>query len=163
MIHCVVDDLAFVAADAVLRPADASLAPVTAAARDLDRHAGAAFARQRTVAAPLEAGAAVVTAGGDLVAGLVIHVVLQDRETEANRETVRRALRSAWARASEWGVRHVAATPIGAGPGLLDIEEAATLMAETLHERSPGLELTVVVEREGDRELVAAALRRWTA
>ena len=90
-------------------------------------------------------------------------MVLQDREQEASRETVRRALRSAWQRAAEWGLSHVAAAPLGAGPGLLDVDEAAALMAETLAERSSPLKLTLVVEREREREMIEAVLRRFTA
>ena len=163
MIECIVDDLAFVKADAVLRPADALLEPITAAAIALDRQAGASFAEQRRLGAPLEAGAAVITPAGELAADFVLHVVLQDREQEASRETVRRALRSAWQRASEWGLSHVAAAPLGAGPGLLDVDDAAALMAETLAEHSSPLKLTLVVEREREREMIQAVLRRFIA
>ena len=62
MIRVVVDDLAFIEADAVLRPADAILAPVTPAVSRLDRLAGERFAEQRRVSTGLETGAAVVAA-----------------------------------------------------------------------------------------------------
>src|SRR5690606_33264355 len=52
VIHAVVDDLAFFEAQAVLRPADASLEPVTAAAVRLDRLAGPKFAGQRRISTP---------------------------------------------------------------------------------------------------------------
>ena len=40
MIEVVVDDLAFLEADAILRPADDALAPITPAAARLDQQAG---------------------------------------------------------------------------------------------------------------------------
>jgi len=163
MIRVVVDDLAFLQVDAVLRPSDASLEPVTASGVRLDRQAGAGFAAQRRVGAPLEAGAAVVTGAGELAAPLVVHVVIQDPDSSAGRETVRRALVSAWQRATEWQLESLAAPPIGAGAGLLAVEDAALLMAETFpRDRDFPRELAIVVEREDDRVTVEAALRRRT-
>ena len=161
MIRVVVDDLAFLDVDAVLRPADASLDPVTASGVRLDRQAGTAFAAQRRVSSPLEAGAAVVTGAGDLTAPLIVHVVIQDPDASPGRETIRRALVSAWQRATEWQLRRLAAPPIGAGAGLLAVEEAAMLMADTFPAgREFPQELAIVVEREDDRVTVEAALRR---
>ena len=163
MIQAVVDDLAFLEAQAVLRPADAALEPVTASAVRLDRHAGPAFAAQRRVSTPLEAGAAVVTGAGELAADYVLHVVIQDPDTLTTRETVRRALVSAWERCAEWGIRTVAAAPVGAGAGLLDVEEAAELMAATFPAAGGCPEaLTIVLERADDLAMVEAVLRRRT-
>ena len=161
MIQAVVDDLAFLEAEAVLRPADASLEPVTASAVRLDRQAGPAFAAQRRASTPLEAGAAVITGAGELAADYVLHVIIQDPETLTTRETVRRALVSAWERCAEWGIRTVASAPVGAGAGLLDIEEAAELMAETFPAAATcPASLTIVLERAEDRDMVDAVLRR---
>lgn len=161
MIRTVVDDLAFLEAQAVLRPADASLEPVTAAAVRLDRQAGEAFAAERRVSIPLEAGAAVITGAGELAADYVLHVIIQDPATRTTRETIRRALISAWQRCAEWGLVTVGSAPIGAGAGLLDLEDAVELMAETFprEAEAPGT-LTIVLEREDDRALVDAVLRR---
>jgi len=161
VIQCVVDDLAFVEADAVLRPANDRLEPVTPAAVRLDRQAGAAFAAACRTATPLDAGSAVITPGGELPASFVLHVILQDQASAATPQTVRRALASAWRRAGEWGLAHVASAPIGTGPGLLDLDDAAALMAETLLAApAPTPRLTIVVEREEDRALVDAGIRR---
>ena len=161
MIQAVVDDLAFLEAQAVLRPADASLEPVTAAAVRLDRQAGPAFTTQRRVSTPLEAGAAVITGAGDLAADYVLHVIIQDPDTLTTRETVRRALVSAWERCAEWGIRTVAAAPVGAGAGLLDIEEATELMVATFPAAAEyPASLTLVLERDEERDMVAAVLRR---
>ena len=163
MIRVVVDDLAFLAADAVLRPADASLEPVTPSGVRLDRQAGPAFAAQRRVVSPLEAGAAVVTGAGELAAPLVVHVVIQDPHSSAGRDTIRRALVSAWQRASEWQLGSLAAPPIGAGAGLLAVDEAVQLMAETFPAGREFPRELSIVEREDDRVTAEAALRRRTA
>ena len=70
MILVVTGDLARQAVDAVIRPADANLAPVGDAAVGLDVQGGERFAAQRRTSTPLEAGAAVVTGGGDLAGGV---------------------------------------------------------------------------------------------
>jgi O-acetyl-ADP-ribose deacetylase (regulator of RNase III) len=161
VIQAVVDDLAFVEAEAVLRPAGASLEPVSGAAVRLDRQAGDAFAAQRRVSTPLEAGAAVVTGAGDLTADYVLHVIIQDPDTLTTRETVRRALLSAWERCAEWGIRSVAAGPLGAGAGLLDVEGAVELMVETFPDGGALPErLIIVLERDEDCDLANAVLRR---
>jgi O-acetyl-ADP-ribose deacetylase (regulator of RNase III) len=161
VIHCVVDDLAFVEADAVLRPANDRLEPVTPAAVRLDRQAGPGFASECRSAVALDAGSAVITRGGELAAGFVLHVILQDQDSVSTPDLVRRALAAAWRRASEWGLSVVASAPIGAGPGLLGLDDAAALMAETLRAApEPRPSLTIVLERDADRELVDAAIRR---
>jgi O-acetyl-ADP-ribose deacetylase (regulator of RNase III) len=156
-----VDDLAFVEADAVLRPANDRLEPVTPGAVRLDRQAGSAFAAECRSAVALDAGSAIITRGGELAAGFVLHVILQDQDSAASPDLVRRALAAAWRRASEWGLSALASAPIGAGPGLLDLDDAAVLMTETLlGAPEPRPSLTIVHEREPDRELVDAAVRR---
>jgi O-acetyl-ADP-ribose deacetylase (regulator of RNase III) len=165
VIRVVVDDLAGVAVDAVLRSADQSLDPVTPAMSRLDRQAGDRFEAQRRVTTPLEAGAAVVTGGGDLKAPFVLHVVIRDPSSPVGREVVRRALVSAWQRATDWGLGTIAAPLVGAGAGQLSMEEAASLLAETFPREAgerPPAELRIVVEREEEREMVEAILRRTT-
>lgn len=164
MIEVVVDDLAFIEADAVLRPADDALAPITPAAARLDQQAGPRFAALRRVSTPLDAGAAVVTGGGDLTSPLVVHVVLQDQEGGSGRDTIRRALLSAWQRARDWSLEHVAAPPIGAGPGRLSLEDAVRLLAETFPRTGDApRSLRIVVEHDDERELAEAVLRSMGA
>jgi O-acetyl-ADP-ribose deacetylase (regulator of RNase III) len=162
VIRVVVADLAFIEADAVLRPADAALAPVTPAGSRLDRLAGERFAAQRRLTTTLEACAAVVTGAGDLTAPFVLHVVIRDDRTDPSRDVIRRALLSAWQRARDWELRVVAAPLVGAGAGQLTVEEAATLLAETFpaHAEGAPAELRIVVEREDERETVEAIVRR---
>lgn len=165
MIAVLVDDLAFLDVDAVLRPANEVLEPVTPAMTRLDERAGAAFQDQRRVQFPFDAGAAVVTGAGNLVARFVVHVVVQSRRTDPGPDVIRRGLISAWQRASDWELATVAAPLIGTGAGQLPPEEAATLLAETFREhrtrsRFPEA-LSIVLEREADRTAVEAAIARF--
>ncbi len=163
MITVVVDDLASIRVDAVLRPAGESLEPLSAAASRLDQLAGQDFADQHRVSSPLEAGAAVVTAGGDLAAPFVIHVVIRDASRPVARTTVRRALVSAWERAGAWGLARIAAPLVGADAGQLSQEESATLLAETFPRSGDGsgpAELCIVVEGQEERDAVEAIVRR---
>ena len=167
MIEVVVDDLAFVRADAVLRPADEHLEPVQGAAVRLDAQAGERFALLRKVQNPLVVGAAVVTGGGDLTAPLVVHAVIQSREENVSADTVRRALTSAWQRAAQFHLMSIAMPLVGVGAGQLPIEDAARILRETWNDSARRPEfpaaLIVVVERERDREEILPMLTTFRA
>ncbi|NNG17938.1 MAG: hypothetical protein HKM89_15790, partial [Gemmatimonadales bacterium] len=96
MIQVVVDDLALVAADAVLRPSTDGLAPMGPASARLDEAAGPDFAAFRTTREPLDIGAAIVTGAGQLAAQFVVHLVIHTDRHKASRATIERALTSAW-------------------------------------------------------------------
>jgi O-acetyl-ADP-ribose deacetylase (regulator of RNase III) len=162
LISVIVDDLARTQVDAIIRPADETLGPASPAIASLDERAGPRFAEQRRVASPLKAGAAVVTGSGDLAAPFVLHVVIQDRESKSGREIIRRALVSAWQRATDWELGTIATPLVGADSGQLTMEEAATLLAETFPAVPNGFptELRIVVDRDADRALVEAIVRR---
>jgi O-acetyl-ADP-ribose deacetylase (regulator of RNase III) len=164
VISVIVDDLALSQADAILRPATESLGPTSPAIASLDERAGPRFAEQRKVASPLKAGAAVVTGSGDLAAPFVLHVVVQDQESKTGREIVRRALVSAWQRATDWELGTIASPLVGADSGRLTVEEAATLLVETFPAEPKGFptELHIVVDRDADRALVEAIVRRFS-
>jgi O-acetyl-ADP-ribose deacetylase (regulator of RNase III) len=162
VIHVIVDDLASTQADAVVRPADENLGPTSPAVTRLDDRAGPRFAEQRRVSSSLKAGSAVVTGSGDLAAPFVLHVVIQDPEIRTGREVVRRALVSAWQRATDWELGTIATPLVGADSGQLSLEEAAALLAETFPAQAQEWprELHIVVDRDADRVLVEAIVRR---
>jgi O-acetyl-ADP-ribose deacetylase (regulator of RNase III) len=163
VIRVVVGELAREPADAVVRPADAGLAPVGRGAASLDQVGGDRFAAQRRTATPLEAGAAVVTGGGDLPVGFALHVVVVDERGPAGADPIRRALVSAWQRAGDWQLRRLAAPLVGADGGLLTSAESATLLVETFRDHADNrLELVIVVQ-ESDREAVEAIVGRTQA
>ena len=161
MIRVVVDDLAFVEADAIVRPATSLLEPTQSALARLDELAGSAFAFR--LREELAVGAAVVTAGGDLTAELVIHAIIRSATEPVSAETVRRALVSALHRAEAWELAHVAVPPLGTGAGQLGLEEAAGAMAHAFQacdgRRWPE-QVTIVTETEDDR---AVLVRTFTA
>jgi O-acetyl-ADP-ribose deacetylase (regulator of RNase III) len=162
VIQVIVDDLASTKADAVLRPADHSLGPASAAMARLDERGGPRFADQCRVSSSLEAGSAVVTGSGDLAAPFVLHVIIRDPEIRTGREVVRRALVSAWQRATDWELDTIAAPLVGADSGELSLEEAATLLAETFPAAPNGCPtaLHIIVDRDADRVLVESIVRR---
>ncbi len=158
-IRVIVGDLATERADAVVRPADADLGPAEQAAARLDEAGGEAFALLRRTTTPLEAGAAVVTGGGGLLTGLVVHVVIAESGRKVGRELLRKALVSAWQRATDWGLRIVAAPPVGAGAGYLTLQESASLLAETFPMDGES-RLHIIVGTDADLAVVEAAVRR---
>jgi O-acetyl-ADP-ribose deacetylase (regulator of RNase III) len=162
VIQVVVDDLALIEADAVVRPADESLNPVGSTTTRMDERAGTRFAEQRHLVNPLKAGAAVITGSGDLAAPFVLHIVIRDADSKTGRDVVRRALVSAWQRATDWELRVVATPLVGADSGDLTMEESASLLAETFpaDDRTCPAALHIVVDRDSDRALIEAIVRR---
>jgi len=126
----------------------------------LDAQGGAALAAQRRIQMPLEAGAAVVTGGGDLAAPFVIHVVVQSRQQPVSRTTVSRSLTSAWQRAEAWQLGKLATSVVGTGPGGLPLEEAARLLVDSWQGGPADRELQIVVEQEEDRRLIESIVGR---
>lgn len=164
MIGVAVDDLAFLEVDAILRPSGELLQAVTPAIARVDERGGEAFSAQRQLNSSLEPGAAVVTGGGELAARLVVHAVIQSSTRNPDRDTIRRALTSAWQRCGDWGIRSLAAPLVGVGAGQLSEEEGLLLLAETWrahreHSEHPE-SLTIVVERAEERTRLLALLER---
>src|SRR5207247_4798768 len=78
VIRVVVDDLAFLASDALVRPATARLDPTTPVVRRLEQVGGTEFVSRLRMQKELAVGAAGVTAGGgDLPAEVVIPAGIQ--------------------------------------------------------------------------------------
>jgi O-acetyl-ADP-ribose deacetylase (regulator of RNase III) len=164
VIRVVVDDIAFVAADAVIRPATETLEPTSSALRHLEQVGGAAFQTQLRVHQPLAVGAAVVTGGGDLPAEFVIHAVIRDQREPVTRVTVRHALTSALQRAVDWGLARVTVPPLGTGAGNLAYEDAAEVMCEVLARHLAASDypsdVQIVVESDEQKLVFEAALKR---
>jgi len=164
----VVDDLAFLVSDAIVRPATARLEATTPAVRRLEQQGGTAFQAHLTVQHDLPVGAAVVTgAGGDLPAEFVIHAVIRSETEAVSPQGVARAWRSALERAHEWEFARISAPPFGIGAGNLALEDAAEIMVLeiTAHRmRAPfPVDVAVVVETDDEREVFEAALRKGIA
>ena len=163
MIAVVVDDLAFVPADAVVRPATTSLEPTTPALRRLEHVGGSAFQEQTRLTQELAVGAAVITGGGDLPAEFVIHAIILSATEPVTRAGVRRALLSAFQRAMDWELARIALPPLGIGAGQLSIEDAAQTMVNALAEADTApwpKEIVIVVETDAEKQIFDALLRR---
>ena len=164
--HVVVDDLAFHASDAIVRPATARLDATTPMVRRLEQIGGPEFQRRLRINRDLAVGAAVVTgAGGDLAAEFVIHAVIQSDTEPATATSVRRAWQSALERAVDWSFARVSTPPLGTGAGNLSLEDASEIMVQVLKAHLTTadypVDVTVVVESPVEREVFEAALRRW--
>ena len=167
MIRVVVDDIAFMKVDAVVRPATALLEPTTAGLRHLEQVGGPAFWNQLKVNQDLAVGSAVVTGGGDLPVELVIHAIIRSVTEPVTAATVRRATISSLQRAVDWQLSRLALPLLGTGAGALPVEEAAEILCEVLGAHLAAAdfprEVQIVVERAEDREMIEALLRRTTS
>jgi O-acetyl-ADP-ribose deacetylase (regulator of RNase III) len=154
--------LADLPVDAVVRSADDKLRPIGAASEALDRAAGDRFADQRRVQSALEVGAAVITGGGALAAEFVLHIVIQGGDRAASRETICKALTSAWHRAEGWQLTTVGAALSGLGGPILTPQEAAVALIETFRDRAGATgfpaELQIVIDEPGQRAVIAPFL-----
>jgi O-acetyl-ADP-ribose deacetylase (regulator of RNase III) len=160
VIRIVEDNLANLAVAAVVRAADEYLAPVGPESVALDARGGDRLVRALTAQAPLEIGSAVITQAGDLAAEFVLHVIVQGEARPASRDSVRKALTSAWHRAEAWQLGAVAASLGGLA---LPLEESALLLVETFQERAGELvypaDLFVAVATPGERSAIEPFLR----
>ncbi len=165
MIRVVLDDLAFLPSDAIVRPTTARLDPTTPAVSRLEGVGGAEFTNRLHVQQELVVGAAVVTAGGgDLPAQFVIHAIIQSDTEPISRDGVARAWRSALQRAREWEFATLTAPPLGIGAGNLSVEDSAEVMVPVLKSHLgsasfPG-DVAIVVETPADQEAFEAVLQR---
>ncbi len=164
MIRVVVDDLASIAADAVVRPTNGNLEAITPALRRLELAAGPRFRDLCKVQRELGVGAAVVTPGGDLPAELVVHAVIMSTLEPVSKAGVRRAVAAALRQAELWQIGTLALPPLGTGAGQLSVEDAADAALPALEEHLQGAEHPVnvffVVETDLEREIFETRLAR---
>jgi O-acetyl-ADP-ribose deacetylase (regulator of RNase III) len=164
VIRVVVDDLAFVSADAVIRPTTANLEPLTPSLRRLEQVGGPSFWNQLAVQEDLAVGSAVVTGAGDLAADLVIHAVICSTDEPVSHQHVRGALISALQRAEDWQIRSLAVPPIGIGAGNLELEDVAQLTVDILGKAMETAkypeQINIVVENEQDLAIFETYLKR---
>lgn len=164
MIDVRIDDLAFFHGSALVRPVNAELGATTPVLRRLEIAAGPALASQLARQDPLPVGAAIVTPAGELEVELMVHAVVCSDTEPVSRASVRRALTSALQRASDWQLDDIAIAPFGLGPGNLEIEETAEVMAQTLAEHrkrtSVPANVAIIVESDEERQAIAFALQQ---
>lgn len=164
MMSVQVAELAEVEAGAVLRPVSGDFSPVTPAMRRLDQAAGPVVEEQCARLGELPAGAAVITVGGAIRAGFIVHVVVRTTGDNPTAAVVRLGLQNGLRRLVEWEIDSVAVAPLGTGAGNLDAEEAAAVMLPVLkeHLRTSAYpsRVTLVVEDAYQQSVFAAAVER---
>ena len=153
-----------VAADAIVRPVATDFSAVTPAMRRFEQAAGEAVMQQCRQLGEIPPGSAVITAGGDLEADVIVHVAVRSTTENATRPLVRQGLVNALRRVTEWGAESVALAPLGTGAGNLDAETAADLMLEVLADHRAGSDqpgrVVVVVEDEYQEAAFRGAVAR---
>jgi O-acetyl-ADP-ribose deacetylase (regulator of RNase III) len=160
----VVDDLATLPTDAIVRPVTARLHAATPALRRLEEIGGTEFARHLELQKELAVGAAVVTGGGgELPAEYVIHAVIQSDAEPVTRKNVARAWLSALERAREWEFARLTVPPLGTGEGNLSLADTAVLMTDVVVQFGGApfpSDVCVVVQSAEDQAVFEVAVRR---
>lgn len=163
MIDVVVDDLAAVTVDAIVRPTTTRLIPTTPVSERVAQAGGPAFAAASVARDELAVGAAVVTAGGALPVEFVIHAIVGIDAAQVTATTLGRAWLSALERAKEWQFARIAVPPLHTGSPDLRLAAVAETMLGVLraHQATGGHPTSVsfVVESEEDRAVFTAALQ----
>ena len=158
----IVGDLASVAADAVVRPANGNLEAITPALRRLELAAGPRFREFCHAERELGVGAAVVTPAGDLTVELVVHAVIMTRQEPVTKAGVRRAAEAVLRQAAQWHIATLALPPLGTGAGQLATEDAADTLLDVVWEHGRNAEhpatVIIVVETDAEREVLEARL-----
>jgi len=167
MIAVIRGDLAGQPAQGVLRPVTAEWTAVTGAMRRLEAVIGPEIESQCRSLGELPVGSALVTAGGGLPAGLLIHVVVRSATQPVTAAMVGNGLRNGLLRAEQWGIESLALPPLGIGAGNLDAEESAEVMVPILQEwlrgGSPPREIRIVVESNYEFEAFDRRVRQTPA
>ena len=160
MIRVVVDDLAAVRVDAVVRPASTTLEPLPRPHERLEQLAAPSFGAL-DLKDELAVGSAVVTDAANLGAGLVIHAVIGRKGDALEEKWVRRALESTLHRAAAWQLGSLAIPPLGVGGDEFSVETAARIMSSEIqsYDFSAGFpnEIVLVVGSDDERELFERA------
>lgn len=166
MIDVVFGELTAQQTEGVVRPVRSDLTPLTAGARDLILAAGSGVADRLEQLGSIPMGGAVITPGGELSAGFLIHVVTASDDEPETALTVQRALRNGLRRAADWGLDSLALPPLGLGVGNLDPEDAARALVEILvnhlDEGQPPLDFTIVVSSDYEAEIFGRLVEELT-
>lgn len=155
------------APEAILRSVSSNLESDTPFSRDVEVRAGADLGRRLQAMGELPLGAAVITPGGDLPCGFLIHLVLQSDEERVSPARLRSALANGLRRADEWEIESLLLPSLGTGAGNMDAQESADVMIpvmlDHLHAAKHPREILVLVGTEYEREVFASAVEKGWA
>ncbi len=165
-IHVEQADITTLAVDAIVNAANNHLWMGGGVAGAIKRKGGAEIEREAVGQGPIAVGEAVVTDAGALPARAVIHAATMGLDLRTDEAAIRRATRSALARAGERGFASIALPALGTGVGGFPLERAAVVMVEeiTAHVRAgtPLREIILAVQGEEAEQAFARALRTLT-
>jgi O-acetyl-ADP-ribose deacetylase len=130
-------DICDLEVDAIVVPANGSLWMSTGVAGAIKRAGGDSIEFAAIRQAPVEAGAAVVTAAGKLAARALIHAVSLDRDRRTSAATLEAAVRSAMVRAREISATSIAFPALGSGVGGFPLDEGARITVSTVRDELP--------------------------
>lgn len=163
MIDVRIDDLLFVAADALIRPVASDWTSITPASRRLEMNMGPGVRARLDAMVELPVGGAAITEGGGLAVGFLIHVVLRSPDQPTTEGLVRQALLNGLRRAAEWGIESLALPPLGTGAGNLDVDTAAATMIPVIVEYQARSDyprnVLIIVENEYERSAFEKVLK----
>jgi O-acetyl-ADP-ribose deacetylase (regulator of RNase III) len=153
VIRVVVDNLATVRVDAIVRPATTTLTPVSPPIQDLEDLGAPSFQSIR-LETELAVGSAIVTEAGNLAANMVIHAIIAGETEPASEVSVRRAMDSILHRASAWHMTTVGLPLTDTGFGGISTETATRLMVSAIrsHENTTGFPQTMVLVVSSDQD-----------
>ena len=162
MIRVVLSGPADLESEVILRSVSSDLEADTAFSRELEIRAGPSVSERLKAMGELPVGAAMITPGGDLPVGFMIHVVIQSTEERVTRKGLRLALQNGLRRAEEWDLETLALPPLGTGAGNMDAEEAAAVMVpliwDHLQNSENPREVLIVVGTGYERDVFAQAV-----
>lgn len=155
-VHVQQADIASMAVDAVVNPANSLGIMGEGIAAALHRHGGATIQAEAMSAAPIAVGAAVVTKAGTLSARHVIHApTMNEPGLRIGAEHVRRAARAALLAANLQKFEIVAFPGMGTDVGGVESSEAARAIVEELRAHKHPFPQTVYLVAP-TREMVEA-------
>ena len=150
-------DISELEVDAIIVPANESLFMTGPVASAVKRRAGDQVERDAVAQGPVPAGSVVVTGGGELPAGSVVHAVAVGHDLRPDADRLRAALDRALGAIEGLGLRRVALAPLGIERGVYPPAEAAALAIETLA-RHPGLAVVIATSNSAETAAFVSAL-----
>jgi O-acetyl-ADP-ribose deacetylase len=118
--------------DAVVNPANTLLTMTTGVAAAIKRKGGVIIEEEATRQGPVEAGEAVLTPGGNLIATHVIHAAVMGADLKTDASIVGKATRAVLAVADKHRLTSIALPALGTGVGHVPPAAAAEAMLEAV-------------------------------
>jgi O-acetyl-ADP-ribose deacetylase (regulator of RNase III) len=130
-------DIAELEVDAIANAANNQLWMGAGVAGAIKRAGGSEIEAEAMAQGPIEVGDAVVTDGGSLLAGHVIHGAVMGQDLRTNADLVARTTRRVLEVADELGARSLGLPAFGTGVGGFPLEECATIMVREVRAFEP--------------------------